>query len=162
MAKIKPDEIHLERVRILETTFHQDPSIEIHSMVDFFDVGIRSESRIAREMGVYHFVLFLKLRGMGDGQELGVSANFKIDFLYEVENFQNFLQEENTAPGGFKVNRLLASTIAGISYSTARGLILEKIRTNFELSFILPIVDPVKILADDTYSQNVVKEDQGS
>ena len=72
-------------------------------------------------------------------------ASFEIDFHYRVQNLKNFysLEEESNTPI-FSAN--LIATILGISFSTARGLLFERLaNTNFQ-GVILPVVSPKKML----------------
>lgn len=76
----------------------------------------------------------------------GVSnAHFNIDFHYKISDLKSFYTlDENSAP---VFSGLLIATLLGISFSTARGLIYERLSETNLKGIILPIVSPSKILA---------------
>lgn len=72
-------------------------------------------------------------------------ANFEIDFHFKIQHLQNFytLKEGTNIP---VISANLIATILGISFSTARGLLFERLaNTNFQ-GVILPVVSPKKML----------------
>ena len=70
---------------------------------------------------------------------------FQIDFHYQVKHLSNFyhLKEEN-CPIFFAP---MIATLLGISLSTARGMIFEKLQSAGIKNIIIPIVSPQKMLA---------------
>lgn len=72
-------------------------------------------------------------------------ANFEIDFHFRIQHLENFytLKEDSNIP---LISANLIATILGISFSTARGLLFERLaNTNFQ-GVILPVVSPRKML----------------
>lgn len=72
-------------------------------------------------------------------------ASFEIDFHFKIKNLDNFFsfKEESKIPI-FAAN--LIATLLGISFSTVRGLLYERLaNTNFQ-GVILPVVSPGKML----------------
>ena len=66
-------------------------------------------------------------------------AVFKLSFLYQVENLIYLTEYKD---GVKKIEGGLAATLAGISYSTARGILLTRFQGTAFRDFILPIVNP--------------------
>lgn len=79
-------------------------------------------------------------------KEIGVNeASFEIDFHYKIQNLDKFytINEDRKMPI-FASN--LVATLLGISFSTVRGILFERLAsTNFK-GVILPIVSPGKML----------------
>jgi hypothetical protein len=71
---------------------------------------------------------------------------FQIDFHFHIEKLSNFyeLKEENKPifSGHF------IATLIGICFSTARGIILEKLNNAGISNFILPVVSPQEMLTN--------------
>ena len=82
-------------------------------------------------------------------KEKGNMLDFEIDFHFKIQNLHNFydIVEDNTPL--FSSN--LIATLLGISFSTARGMLYERMaNTNFR-GVILPVISPIKML--DTKSK---------
>ena len=77
-------------------------------------------------------------------KEEGNKLDFEIDFHYKVQNLHNFydILEDDTP----MFSRNLIATLLGISFSTARGMLYERLaNTNFR-GVILPVISPIKML----------------
>lgn len=74
----------------------------------------------------------------------GGKANFIIDFHFQVKNLNNFyeLKDENHPV----FSGLLIATLLGLSFSTARGIIFERLSNTNLQGIILPVVDPKDML----------------
>jgi hypothetical protein len=71
-------------------------------------------------------------------------AQFKFAFHFKITNLQNFYElnaEQNPVFYG-----LLIATLLGICFSTARGIIYEKLSNTNMQGIILPVVSPQKML----------------
>lgn len=69
---------------------------------------------------------------------------FQIDFHFHVEHLANFYELKEEKHPVF--NGLLLATLLGIAFSTARGIILEKLSNAGIPNVILPIVSPQELL----------------
>lgn len=70
---------------------------------------------------------------------------FQIDFHFQVEQLSNFYQlKKENHPVFFAP---LIATLLGISLSTARGIIFEKLQIAGIGNVIIPVVSPQKMLA---------------
>lgn len=80
------------------------------------------------------------------------NAHFNIDFHYKIKDLKTFYTlDENSTP---IFSGLLIATLLGISFSTARGLIYERLSATNLSGIILPVVSPSKILASKVNPQN--------
>lgn len=72
-------------------------------------------------------------------------ALFHLIFIFKVDNLEELVTE--TSPKQLKVDPMLGSSIAGISYSTARGILLTRLQGTVFQKFILPVINPAQLLA---------------
>lgn len=73
---------------------------------------------------------------------------FQIDFHFQVEHLSDFYQMKEKAQPVFYASIL--ATLLGISLSTARGIIFEKLQNAGIKNVIIPVVSPHKMLAKST------------
>ena len=72
-------------------------------------------------------------------------GKFEIDFHYKIGNLDNFYSfiEESGAP---IISGNLIATLLGISFSTARGMLYERLANTNLQGVILPVVSPRRML----------------
>jgi len=70
-------------------------------------------------------------------------AFFQILYLYKVENIDQLIWKEDD---NYRVDDLLSSSIAAISYSTARGVVRNYLSGSSFQEFVLPIISPSILL----------------
>lgn len=75
-------------------------------------------------------------------QEIAV---FQCAFHFHIKNMENFY--ELNLEGKPTFYAILMATLLGISLSTARGIIFEKLTNNQIFNVILPIFSPQKLMA---------------
>ena len=153
LAVVNPQLIHLNGIRVLKahiemTNELMDNPEEIHG----FSVGAKSESGFNLGANFLRFRLFLKINGMDkNGKSIDIKGEYVIEFHYEIENLKSFAHYTNK--DDYLMADIIGATIAGISYSTARGIILERtLGTDFD-GVILPVIDPKDLLQKDTFTK---------
>lgn len=72
---------------------------------------------------------------------------FKIDFHFHISQLTNFYELKDENPPVF--NGHFVATLIGICFSTARGIILEKLNNAGIKNILLPIVSPQEILSQN-------------
>ena len=72
-------------------------------------------------------------------------ASFEISCFFLIENSSNYLIEIEDQKN-FHIQLLI--TLISISYSTARGIIYQKLQDTDFNNIILPIVSPIKLISD--------------
>lgn len=77
------------------------------------------------------------------------TGNFHLVFIFNVENLNELtaLDKKNK----IRLNPELGNALSSITYSTSRGILLTKLQGTAFHGFILPIINPNKLL--DTNSQ---------
>lgn len=68
----------------------------------------------------------------------------------QVENLDEFMGENEAETEGFVVSDELGATIAGISYATARGIILDRTHATYFNRVIFPVLNPRDLLANES------------
>ena len=74
-------------------------------------------------------------------------AVFQLAFHYHIKNMDNFYELNKEGKPTFYA--VLMATLLGISLSTARGIVFEKLANNQIFNVILPIFSPQKLLAQN-------------
>lgn len=69
---------------------------------------------------------------------------FQIDFHFQIQHLSNFYELKNEMHPVF--SGLFVATLLGIAFSTARGIILEKLNNAGIPNIILPVVSPQEMM----------------
>lgn len=75
-----------------------------------------------------------------EGQKI---ADYLYDFIFHVENLDEYVREKNDKP---LFSGTLISTLLTIAYSTLRGVFYTKLADTPLKDFILPVVNPNELL----------------
>jgi len=104
-----------------------------------------SDSAFNLDVNMAKVELTINIEGLlEDNKSSGASGSFKFDFLFDVENLLE-LTKEDGKEDEIKVEPILGMTLLGLSYSTARGIILTRsLGTSLE-GVILPVVNPASM-----------------
>ena len=142
-----PEKIHCRSIGIMDlivTTsddFRNEPKVPHHHS---FSIGKNIAHNISKKSARYQ--LFFVIEAMNEeDQPIGITASISIEFHYEIENLHDNIKEENDE---ISLNTNLVGTILGMSYSTSRGIILEKLQNTLMGGIILPCIDPYKVLTE--------------
>ncbi|WP_010521149.1 hypothetical protein [Aquimarina agarivorans] len=86
----------------------------------------------------------LKIRINAEAHKNKGEAVFLIDSHFKIDEMNTYysLNEDNKP----KFEGLLIITLTSIAYSTARGVVLEKLSKTNLAGIVLPIVDPINLL----------------
>jgi len=105
------------------------------------------------------FRMHITLEGQdASGTALGLGAEFLIDYFFVIENLADFLIQQKD---GTKIHTILGATLLGISFSTSRGIVLERTKGTPLAGFILPVINPSQALISSSYqlaNPNVLAE----
>jgi len=149
--QVIPEQIHMVGLRIIKSHFEVDiANDEGEIEVAHYSIGMKSETAFNHDEDEVRFRLFLKIQGFdATPKELGIKGEYLIDFYYRVDNLKDFVTWEGDK---FSVEALLGGTLAGISYSTSRGIILGRTQATDFNGVILPVINPHKLLEEDTFT----------
>ena len=141
-SKIIPENISLFHLKIIESNIVSAQSNDTKNLNFRIDVGHTlmhnlNDKRI--KIG-----LIIDILGVKDEKETDVKAFFKIDFQYAIKDLEKFYSLDDKQHITF--DGTFISVLLGISYSTARGLIYERLNDTTLEGVILPVVAPNKML----------------
>jgi len=148
---VDPSCIHLLNIRILKAQFEiMEEQYESDLHLSDFKIGLKSETAFNYEEKRMRFRLYIKIVGQDDNDEpVGANGEYLLEYSYVIDNLDDFAEENE---GRKVVSPTLGATVAGISYSTARGIVLGRTQaTDFD-GVLLPVIDPYSLLGEDSFS----------
>jgi len=147
--KINPEAIHLLKVSVFKSLierqeeFLDQPSIEPEN----YSFSFAQKTAFNHEEGRIRIQLFILLKAQGNNAaNLGIQGEFGIEFNYKVDNLETLCTKGDDGKRHYYAS--LGTTLMSISYSTARGIILQQTQGSIiSLSgVILPVINPVDLL----------------
>jgi len=94
--------------------------------------------------GTVMFTIRIDLQGVDKkGKDIGLHGYYELGFRFKVLNLKELTQKIN---GQEAVDGHLLATIAGIAYSTTRGIVMERTAGTFFNGVILPVIDPKQLV----------------
>lgn len=89
------------------------------------------------------FQITLKTNSSGKNS-IEASGIFHLVYIYKVENLEKLatIVKENH----LDINPWLANALASITYSTSRGVLITRLQGTAFQGFMLPVIDPNKLL----------------
>ncbi|WP_291867938.1 hypothetical protein [Maribacter sp.] len=137
---IDPEKIHLLQIEPLE--------VSITDLNEPFKNDEPIDMRIAHisahKLEDKAFLLGLDLILALTDRESESIARFRYDFHFVVDNLEQMYSIKEDGEPTFK--KIFGATLAGISYSTLRGIIFEKLLNSSWGSTTIPVINPNKIL----------------
>lgn len=150
-AKINPAKIHLEEIKILKAQYLVGDSFQNDELEELY-VGHKSESGFNIKENAMQFKLFINVEGLDKEKKVvDIRAEYIILYTYKIDNLKDFISAGSDEKG-FSVDISLGATIAGISYSTARGIILDRTQATEFNGVLLPVIDPKELVISDSFS----------
>lgn len=140
---IHAEQLHLQQVEILQTRIEEIPNARAKSGQDFTS-DMSFQLQVAREQEVVFTILEVTVTLFAEEEALANSF-FKFSFRFQVDQLADFISVEK-ATKTILCNRQLAGTLAAISFSTVRGILLTHFQGTIFKDFILPIVNPEQLL----------------
>lgn len=138
--KIIPENFHLFHLKIIESNIASPSnSKDLNYKIDVAHTTMHNIDQKRIKIG-----LMVSILGVKDDKDTDVKAFFNIDFHYIIDDFERFYDINEKEHLTF--NGTFISVLLGISYSTARGIIYERLNDTSLEGVILPIVSPVKML----------------
>lgn len=143
---VEPEKIHLLGIRIIKEYLEcSNEFLENPAPVESLVFGHDYSQFLNLESSGLRSRLYLRLGGVDQSEkELGLEAEYGLEFHFVVENLRDFAEPLENEVINLKGG--LAATIAGISYSTARGIIWGKLRSTALAHIVLPVINPNDLL----------------
>jgi len=136
-VKIIPENINLFYVKVNECIIND--SLKAEKLNFNINVAHNIQNNLKEEKIRIELILDIK----NSTKNNIFSANFNIDFQFKIQNLIDYYENDDKGP---VFNGLFISTLMGISFSTARGIIFERLSKTNIRNVILPVVSPSKLL----------------
>ncbi|GAA3773593.1 hypothetical protein GCM10022271_02090 [Corallibacter vietnamensis] len=138
-VKIDPEKIHLFHINIVESSIKDVAQKGDNN----FKINIAQTTMHNLKDERVKIGLFIDL--IHEEVTSDAKAHFVFDFHFKIEELTNYyeLKEDNSPI----FTGVLIATLLGISFSTARGIIFERLSNTNMQGMILPVVSPQKMLA---------------
>ncbi|RKE92336.1 hypothetical protein [Ichthyenterobacterium magnum] len=144
---IDPEKIHLE--------FIEEISVSMGNIIDKNIANLSISTDIAHisgyNMADKKYLLGLKVVFTINHKDKPIEFKFRYNFHYRIDNYDEMysLKEDGTP----FFSKIFVATLAGISYSTLRGIIFEKTSNSSWVTLTLPVINPSLVL-DSWIDQN--------
>lgn len=136
---IDPSKIHIKHIEELFSEID-----ELDSSNDNKKIEIKVAHNSAYDVSQNGFLLGLQIVFESHEENNISECKFRYNFYFEVDNLSEMYSlNEDDLP---VFQKLFVATLSGISYSTLRGIIMEKTSNTPWGTLILPVIDPSKIL----------------
>lgn len=137
---INPDKIHLKHI---EELYADIGALDENSLpISEFDTKIAHK----HAFNVSENLFLLGLKAVFKAVEIDgePECSFRVNFHFKVDNLEDmFTYNEEDVP---IFHELFVATLAGISYSTFRGMIYEKTTNTLWNGITLPVINPSLLL----------------
>lgn len=144
LTKFNSEHVSLVSINVLKSNIQFDtdlPTTQIiaHQMKMGKEIDYNFEAKMCRVK------LLLEFDGI-DSNELvdeNAKAVFTIDFHFKVDNMQDCIEQTDEV---VKIDPTMPAHLVGIAYSTARGIVSERLGNTPFQGIILPIINPYEVL----------------
>jgi hypothetical protein len=110
-----------------------------HQLDNSLQLGFNLDDKLAKA----DFTISVKTDSKGEN-ESEATGNFHLIFIYRIENLEELaITEKNKR---LNLNPGLANALSSVTYSTSRGILLTRLQGTALQNFVLPIINPNKLL----------------
>lgn len=110
-----------------------------HQLEHSLQLGFNLEDKLAKA----DFTINVKTDSKVENP-IEATGTFHLIFIYRVENIGELAIVEKK--GRLKINQSLATALSSVTFSTSRGILLTRLQGTALQNFILPIINPNKLL----------------
>jgi hypothetical protein len=110
-----------------------------HQLDNSLQLSFNLDDKLAKA----DFTVSIKTDSKGDN-ETEASGNFHLIFIYRIENLDELAKLEKNKR--LNLNPGLANALSSVTYSTSRGILLTRLQGTALQNFVLPIINPNKLL----------------
>lgn len=149
---IDPGKIHLNYIEEISVSI--DNSIDLAELKPSLTIDVAHTTGHIIKENKFLFGLKLVFSTSNNNpkkEDLNCECKFRYNFHYIIDNLSEMFEINEDGNPVFK--KAFVATIAGISYSTLRGIIFEKTSNSNWTSLVIPVIDP-SLLLDSWISQD--------
>jgi hypothetical protein len=146
MSTIRPELIAVTSIRILKSNINTtDEYMENPLSHDGVEVKMGQQTAFQLEEKNVRIRLSLELVAKRNQNEpVGLTGDYLLEFILHVDNLDEFIVENNDISKSIDI--ALNSTLIGIIFSTARGIIYERTAATLLNGVILPVIAPTQLI----------------
>jgi hypothetical protein len=139
-----PEKIVLIDFKIIKGQVETPENFEINKAVGYqldnsLQLGFNLDDKLAKA----DFTISVKTDSKGENEN-EATGNFHLIFIYRIENLEELaIPEKNKR---LNLNPGLANALSSVTYSTSRGILLTRLQGTALQNFVLPIINPSKLL----------------
>lgn len=139
-----PEKIVLIDFKIIKGQVETPENFEINKAVGYqldnsLQLGFSLDDKLAKA----DFTISVKTDSKGENEN-EATGNFHLIFIYRIENLEELaIPEKNKR---LNLNPGLANALSSVTYSTSRGILLTRLQGTALQNFVLPIINPSKLL----------------
>ena len=147
--KIEPEKIHILSIKTLKGKIENREDVPSSSIV-----GYRYKNALAIALNLDEKIVGLKHTIYIDTfnkkqEELNIKASYTHEFIFKVDNLNDFVEvseeKDETEREEENIDPIMLGTLAGIAYSTVRGIVMNRTQGTALNAVILPVIDPKKL-----------------
>jgi hypothetical protein len=139
-SAFKADKITFVNLFVTKFSLDFHPSLE-KDEINGYEMKMGKELKYNFEAKMCRVTLEFEFISESVQQDNKAHANFVIETHFQIENFEELIENTDT---GIKIDITLPVHLVGMAYSTARGIILERLQSSPFKGLILPVIDPYK------------------
>lgn len=148
MAKVTPEKIIITDITVTDANIKVTRGKDLLEQNKSFKLICNASTSLSDEDQTFCKIDFTA--NFSPSEELedstDFSASFSIEFIFKIENLEEFKVKNDQAEHGFLLDTVLGVTLMGIVYSTARGMILTRTAGTVLDRIVLPVVNPAQLL----------------
>jgi hypothetical protein len=141
--KIDVSQLILEQVQLEQASVYHPEAFD-DSQIASFVQDVTHELALNEPDKRYRVRLSFSIKTTMKDNSEPAEGRFTLQFFFLVKDLDRWLTD--TEDKGVAVESILASTLAGISYSTARGILLTRFQGTAFQNIILPIISPMQMV----------------
>lgn len=142
VPKLDPTKIQIDRITMIHGNLEAtDAYLEKPQPPQQVKVDFGHRSGIDWKSNRTYTRLFVELDAENAKREgIGLKASYAFEFHFSIENLGDFAVKSED--GERVIHPILATTLMGIIFSTARGMVLERTKGTYLNGVILPVIAP--------------------
>lgn len=110
-----------------------------HTLDNSLQLGFNLDDKLAKA----DFTISVKTDSKGEN-ETEATGNFHLIFIYRIDNMEELAKPEKNKR--LNLDPALANALSSVTYSTSRGILLTRLQGTALQNFVLPIINPSKLL----------------
>jgi hypothetical protein len=144
-AEFNPEKVALIEFKIIKAQLDTFENFDISKVSGYqldhsFQLGFNVDDKLAKA----DFIIKVKTDSRGNNEN-EATGNFHLIFIYRIEDLPALaIPEKNKR---LNLNPALANALSSVTYSTSRGILLTRLQGTALQNFVLPIINPNKLLA---------------